>query len=122
MYWYLCAVTVLFYVSILSLNVFLSSIIIEEWLPKTNDLLVNQEVAAKLMSVMFFVSIVFFPIVGYTSDYYGYRITFLKIAGILAIISYVAFLHMYPTIPLVILGLSYAFFGSIVWPCAAYLV
>jgi hypothetical protein len=41
LYWYLCAVTVLFYVSILSLNVFLSSIIIEEYLPKKNDLLVN---------------------------------------------------------------------------------
>jgi predicted MFS family arabinose efflux permease len=72
---------------------------------------------------MFFVSIVGFPIIGMTSDYYGFRITFLKVAGILAVVAYCLFLFMEATVvPLIVLGLSYSFFGSIVWPCVAYLV
>lgn len=75
------------------------------------------------MSVMFFVSIACFPIIGMISDFHGYRITFLQIAGALAILAYSLFLSMKATlIPLIVLGLSYSFFGSIVWPCAAYLV
>jgi len=54
MYWYLCLVTVMFYVSILSINIFISSIIIDEWLPKENDILLNQQIAAQLMSTFFF--------------------------------------------------------------------
>jgi len=56
------------------------------------------------------------------SDYYGFRITFLKIAALLAILAYILLLNMYPLVPLIVLGLSYSFFGSIVWPCVAYLV
>ena len=74
------------------------------------------------MSVTFIISSLLFPLVGVMIDKIGLRVYFLMLSAVLILISFVLFLHIYPLIPLVFLGVGYSLFGAIIWPSIAYMV
>ena len=87
-----------------------------------NSLEKNQEIAAKLMSILFIISTVSLPVIGLIVDKLGYRIRLLQVSAMLMCIAFTLMLFQYLLIPLTLIGFGYALFGAIVWPVVAYLV
>eukprot|EP01017_Pseudomicrothorax_dubius_P025115 TRINITY_DN2680_c0_g3_i1.p1 TRINITY_DN2680_c0_g3~~TRINITY_DN2680_c0_g3_i1.p1 ORF type:complete len:481 (-),score=131.68 TRINITY_DN2680_c0_g3_i1:93-1535(-) len=121
-FWAICTVTMTLYLTVLPFNQIASTFFIERWLPKDNTTEVNEELAARLMSIPFIISAVLFPFVGLLVDKFGRRVNLLLQAGILLLATHISFMFFYPAVPLIFLGLSYSLFGAIVWPTVAYIV
>ena len=69
----------------------MSTIIIEEWLPKQNQLLDNQKLSAQIMSIPFIISTILFPFVGLYVDKYGNRLYLLNLAVTISLIIFLYF-------------------------------
>lgn len=67
------------------------------------------------MSIPFFMGAVLIPIFGLIIDNFGKRTFFALLSGIMCMLSFVLFYVMEPIIPLIILGLSYSIFASMIW-------
>jgi len=67
-------------------------------------------------------STIFLPIVGYIIDKIGFRVVILQLSSFLMVASFSLMLFKFLLMPLVLIGMSYALFGAVVWPAVAYLV
>lgn len=113
------------YMAVLTFNTFSSTIVIDLWLKKLypeNSLEKNQEIAGDLMSIPYIVSSLLFPVFGLICDKYGQRAVLLLLSPILILIAFLFLPFYYPSFSFTLLGISYAIFGSIIWPTVTYLV
>lgn len=80
--------------------------------------------AGMLMSIPDILAAVFSPVFGYIVDKIGRRGTLLPVAGALLIITHslLTFTNLYPAYAMSLLGLAYALFAAVLWPCVPYLV
>lgn len=92
LFWVLTAITLCLYICVVTLNTFLSGIIVHDWLPPNNSLEHNQEIAAKLMSILFIMSTLFLPIIGFMVDKIGYRIRLLQLSTVLMVAAFLLML------------------------------
>jgi hypothetical protein len=67
-------------------------------------------------------STLFFPVFGYSIDQIGHRIHLLMISGGCMIAAYLIFLGFPNIFGLILFGLGYSLFGSVVWPLIVFLV
>ena len=74
------------------------------------------------MTLQFITSTLFIPIIGYCVDTLGKRTKLLVIAASLGVITYCLFLLTYPTLPLILLGITYSLFATVIWPSLALIV
>lgn len=74
------------------------------------------------MSLLFVMSTVFLPLIGYIVDKVGLRVILLQFSAILMVVAFSLMLFKFLLVPLVMIGFSYALFGAVVWPVVAYLV
>lgn len=74
------------------------------------------------MSIIMIVSSACFPVVGLYVDKHGQRIRLLIAAAAMTMTAHLLFLNVYPTFPLIILGLGYGIFGGVIWPTVVFLV
>eukprot|EP01016_Furgasonia_blochmanni_P052410 TRINITY_DN8351_c0_g1_i4.p1 TRINITY_DN8351_c0_g1~~TRINITY_DN8351_c0_g1_i4.p1 ORF type:complete len:331 (+),score=-24.35 TRINITY_DN8351_c0_g1_i4:552-1544(+) len=121
-FWLLCSVTLFSYLTVIPFNQIASSFFIQRWIdtdPLTDD---REEIAGRLMSIPFMTSLVLVPVVGYIVDKIGHRVNILIISGIGLAITHALFLIIYPTCPLILLGVFYSMFSAVVWPTLAYVV
>ncbi|EGR34440.1 major facilitator superfamily protein, putative [Ichthyophthirius multifiliis] len=122
LFWILTFLTIALYICVVTFNTCSSSILIDLWLPKTNLLMVNQELAGQLMGIPYIIASLLFPLFGYICDKFGQRINLLIISTILCFTSFALFPFVQPKITLSILGFSYAIFGAVIWPTVSYII
>lgn len=122
LFWYLTILMACLYTSVLTFNTFSSSILADLWLPKENTLQHNQEITGQMMSVPYIMACFLFPAVGLICDKYGQRVRLLIIASFLILGSFILLPLIYPWTSLIILGISYAIFGAVIWPTVSYIV
>ena len=122
MFWMLTFITTIFYIDILSFLNFVSRIIVEDWLPASNKMEYNQEIAGQMMSILYISCTILLPFVGAFIDQKGLRVKMLYYSSFLNIIAFLMLLKFHPLVPLFMLGVSYSVAASIVWPTAAFLV
>jgi len=119
-YWLLCACSVLMYTNILSFNAVASSYIIEKWY--TNESLSNSSInAGSQLTILWIVSAVIgSPVLGSAVDKYGFRSILNMISAICAIMGHLLMIFIYPTFPLMLLGLAYCTNYAAIWASIAY--
>ncbi len=74
------------------------------------------------MILQLITSVIFIPVIGYFVDIVGKRTKMLVIAASLGVITYCLFILTYPTIPLILLGVTYSLFATVIWPSLALVV
>jgi MFS family permease len=78
--------------------------------------------AGAYISIPYFISCFFIPLFGYMIDKHGKRAYLAVISSLTGILSYILFLFMSPILPLILLGITYSLFASVIWPCVPLLV
>ena len=81
--------------------------------------------AGNMLVISYLMSSIFTPVIGYIVDKVGKRVTFMYVANIIVIICYVFLLlvknydhgNIIVAAPLIGLGMFYAIFASVIWPC-----
>ena len=122
-YWIDLAAITLFYLSYLPFNMVASGYFIEKWYPGPEMSLTDKlESVGHFLSIPLIMSSVFFPIFGLSVDKIGHRIHLLALSGTLLCLAYILFLTSSPLIPLILLGLAYGIFGTVLWPMLVFLV
>ena len=74
------------------------------------------------MILQLITSVLFIPIIGYCVDIVGKRTKLLVSAAFLGVITYTLFILTYPTLPLILLGITYSIFATVIWPSIALVV
>jgi MFS family permease len=110
------------YINVMTFNSFSSTIIIDLWLPKTNSVEENEQTAGKMMGIPYLLGSFLFPLFGLFYDSFGKRVYFLLLSTVLLLIAFIILPFVYPIATFALLGLSYAMFGSVIWPTVAYIV
>lgn len=108
--------------SYLSFNMFISSIIIEDHLPKSNSIEINQEIAGRLIAIPFLISTIFSPLTGIYVDTYGQRLNLLFLSIFLMFAGYVQLLYFYPLVSMAFIGISLTIFSTVLWATTCFLV
>jgi MFS family permease len=111
-----------FYVTVLIFVSFSSTVITELWLPPTNNLERNEEIAGDLMSLPFLCCTILSPIVGFIVDKKGQRIKFMMIGCFLVFFGLLSILFFYPVYTMLLIGVGYAVFASTIWPTITFIV
>eukprot|EP01032_Pedospumella_encystans_P022028 gene22028-24974_t len=81
--------------------------------------------AARLQSVPNFISVFLTPVFGLSVDWFGHRTTLLFCSCVFLVVAHsVIYLGMLssPVMPLVLIGVAFSIFGSVIWPCVPVLV
>lgn len=81
-----------------------------------------RKVAGIYMGVPFFIGAIMTPIFGLLIDKFGKRVMFSFSSAILLNLAFVFFFFMNPVLPLVLIGVSYSIFASVIWPSIAIIV
>eukprot|EP00386_Alphamonas_edax_P002309 GDKI01006874.1.p1 GENE.GDKI01006874.1~~GDKI01006874.1.p1 ORF type:complete len:495 (-),score=113.00 GDKI01006874.1:147-1631(-) len=116
LFWTICWVCVVVYACILPFNNIASGFLVEEWYASLPPAEARQR-AGRVMSIIFAFSAVASPAVGYLSDKLGQRARTCSASALLLICAHWMLLHVTPEIPMVMIGLAYTMFASVVWPC-----
>jgi MFS family permease len=101
---------------------FISSIIIEDHLPKTNDISINQQIAGRLIAIPFLISTIFSPLTGIYVDTYGQRLNLLFLSIFLMLVGYIQLLYFYPLVSMAFIGISLTIFSTVLWATTCFLV
>lgn len=117
-FWLICLTTIALYGSVVPFVHISSDFLQSKWFPG------DAQTAGALMSIPDVISAVGSPLFGFLVDRVGHRGHLLPVAGILICTVHILlnFTSMHPILPLVLLGLSYALFCAVIWPCIPYLV
>lgn len=112
-----------FYLAYLPLNMVASGYLLETW---DNDKSVSVDTRMEhiggILSIPLIMSSIFFPLFGFIADKYGNRINFMYISSIALIIGYSSLLVMPPILSLILIGMGYSIFGTVLWPVLVFLV
>ena len=74
------------------------------------------------MILNFIIIVLFIPSIGYFVDIQGKRTKLLISAASLGVITYSLFIFSHPTIPLILLGITYSIFSTVIWPSLVLIV
>jgi MFS family permease len=74
------------------------------------------------MSIPFFISAFMVPIYGLLIDKYGQRAYLSLLASMSGLLCFTLFYYLQPIIPLLVLGLTYSMFASVIWPAISLVV
>jgi MFS family permease len=74
------------------------------------------------MTLQLITSVLFIPCIGYWVDVVGKRTKLLVTAASLGVVTYSLFILTYPTLPLILLGITYSLFATVIWPSLALVV
>ena len=75
-----------------------------------------RKMAGVYMGVPFFIGAIMVPIFGGVIDKFGNRTIMALISGVMCLITFIFFYIMEPIFPLILLGVSYSIFASVIWP------
>ena len=79
----------------------------------------GRKIAGIYMGIPFFIGAIMVPVFWGIINKYGNRTLFCLSSGIMCVLTFIFFYIMTPIIPLILLGISYSIFASVVWPAIA---
>ncbi|CEM27818.1 unnamed protein product [Vitrella brassicaformis CCMP3155] len=115
-YWVASMVCLVLYCAILPFNNIASAFLVEEWYYDQPPAQAREH-AGQVMSIIFAFSAVASPIFGIVSDKVGKRVGFCFWSSLLVGLAHYLLLHVTPEIPMILLGLGYTVFATVIWPC-----
>lgn len=116
LYWYLSILGLLAYSVIMPFNYIAGPLIVETQY-KDIPTSTARQYAGIIMSLLYAVSVLVLPILGWIVDRVGERCKLLTISvGFLAL-AHALMLELHPAISVTILGFGYTLFATVYWPC-----
>ncbi|KAF9126772.1 hypothetical protein BGX30_015091 [Mortierella sp. GBA39] len=117
-FWILSLICISLYGAAVPFNHISSDFLQKKWYMK------NPTKAGAVMSIPDIVSSVGSPLCGYLVDRFGHRARYIPLSAVLLIWTHVqlGFTFITPIIGMLILGLAYSLFASVLWPCIPFLV
>lgn len=117
-FWLLACICVCLYGGFLPFNNIASGYLTDTYfknLPQTQA----RNMAGFYMAVPFFLSIFCVPAFGFLLDKFGKRVYFALISACTGLLCFILFYLLSPLIPLILLGITYSLFASVIWPSIA---
>ncbi len=136
-FWYVTMLCVTFYSAIFPFTALSTDFFVDKWnIPKVaqasggffyqvfNNFLHMFSTAGGITSIIIFASMVLAPFAGHLVDKVGKRASLMVIGSILMIPTYLllGFTHIYPAIPMMILGASFVLVPAAMWPSVPLIV
>lgn len=122
LYWLTTALCLTLYGGYLPFN-YISSGFFTKTYFNSMDPIEASKLAGIYMSIPFFISAFMVPIFGILIDRFGQRAYLSLIAGIMGMLGFISFILMSnPLFGLIILGLTYSMFASVIWPAISLVV
>ncbi len=120
-YWLLLFSAIFFYGAILSFNYIATSFFIEIFFHKMKK--ENAETLAGFyMSIPFIIGTVFIPVLGVIVNLIGKRSHFIILGSIIGFSGFVILYASRPIIALIMIGISYTLFATVIWPCVTFVI
>ncbi|KAL7067957.1 major facilitator superfamily protein [Cryptosporidium serpentis] len=116
LYWYLAILGLLSYSVIMPFNYIAGPLIVETRY-KDIPTVTARQYAGIIMSLLYAVSVLVLPILGWIVDRVGERCKLLTISVALLAIAHALMLKLHPAISITILGFGYTLFATVYWPC-----
>ena len=121
LYWLLLISALFFYGALLSFNYIATSFLIENFFSNLSKQ--QAEIMAGIyMCIPFAIGAVFIPFFSLLVDFIGKRSYLLIIASLLGSISFSTFYFAHPLVSLILLGISYTIYATVLWPCVILVV
>ena len=76
----------------------------------------GRHMAGVYMGIPFFIGAIMVPIFGWIIDKFGNRSVLTLISGCMCLFTFVLFYLIKPLLPLILLGVTYSIFASVIWP------
>ncbi len=116
-YWYIVALCATFYSAVFPFQTFMVKFLME-----SHGL--ERDTAGAMGSWLPFISMIFTPIFGLASDWFGKRSYMMIFGSILLLPVYLMLVYtpITPYIPFAMLGIAYALIPAVMWPSVAYVV
>ncbi|KAF9434681.1 hypothetical protein BGZ76_007629 [Entomortierella beljakovae] len=117
-FWILCLCCISLYGAIVPFIHVSSDFLQKKWYPY------DPRKAGVVMSIPDLVSSVGSPLCGYFVDRFGNRVRYIPLSAVLLIWAHtqLGFTSMAPVVSMIVLGLAYSLFASVLWPCIPFLV
>ena len=116
-FWILTLITNLLYSSLFTFNAFASGMVVDDWM---NSLKISikskQNNAGSYITTLFMVGLLLTILFSFLLSKFNIKGKFLIIGSFFSILGYISFLFIHNYIPFILLGISYSFFGSTIWP------
>ncbi|KAH8741142.1 hypothetical protein FG386_001269 [Cryptosporidium ryanae] len=116
LYWYLSILGLLSYSVIMPFNYIAGPLIVETQY-KDIPASTARQYAGIIMSLLYAVSVLVLPILGWIVDRVGERCKLLTISVGLLTLAHSLMLKLHPAISITILGFGYTLFATVYWPC-----
>jgi drug/metabolite transporter (DMT)-like permease len=121
LFWIITLLCVTLYGAVIPFNYIASGFFTETYfkdLSKTDA----QNKAGLYMSIPFFISALVVPVYGIMIDKFGQRAYLACLASFMGLLCFVMFYFVPPFYALIILGLTYSMFASVIWPAISLVV
>ncbi|KAF7456580.1 putative transport protein [Cryptosporidium felis] len=116
LYWYLSLLGLLSYSVIMPFNYIAGPLIVETQYKDIPPSTARQY-AGIIMSLLYAVSVLVLPVLGWIVDRVGERCKLLTISVGLLALAHALMLKLHPAISITILGFGYTLFATVYWPC-----
>lgn len=121
LFWLITILCVTLYGAVLPFNYIASGFFTETYFKNYNKV-DAQNHAGVYMSIPFVISAFMVPIYGILIDKYGQRAYLSFLASICGLVCFTMFYYLSPILPLIMLGLTYSMFASVIWPAISLVV
>lgn len=121
MFWIITLLCLTLYGAVLPFNYIASGFLTETYFKDMNKI-EAQNKAGVYMSVPFFISAFMVPMYGSIIDKYGQRAYLSLLASMVGLLCFTMFYYCPPLLALIILGLTYSMFASVIWPAISLVV
>jgi len=122
MFWLISIICVTMYGAVLPFNYIASGFLTSTVFADVQDKQKAQEKAGLYMSIPFFVSAFLVPLCGTIIDKFGQRAYLTMFSAVLGLVAFNMFSYLPAAYALVLLGMTYSMFASVIWPAISLVV
>jgi len=123
LFWLISIMCFLLYGSFIPFTNISSAFLIENYFQSSTLTIEEiQKKAGLYMSIPFYICSIIVPIVGYLIDLIGQRAYLSLLTSIIGVLAFCMFYFLPPIWPLIMLGINYSLFVSIIWPAIAFVI
>jgi len=122
MFWLISIICITMYGAVLPFNYIASGFLTSTVFSNVKDKQKAQEKAGLYMSIPFFISAFMVPIFGTIIDKFGQRAYLTLLSSVVGFVAFMMFSYFNPIYALIVLGLTYSMFASVIWPAISLVV
>ncbi|KAI9345577.1 major facilitator superfamily domain-containing protein [Obelidium mucronatum] len=116
-FWLLCAVTIFLYGATIPFFQISTILFRDKWN-------LDSHTAGLVMSIPEWIAAIGTPAAGLVLDKVGHRANFLAFAALMLVLGHtvIEFSFIFPTLPMILIGIGFSIFAAALWPCVPLLV